>query len=323
MRGWNLHRVPAEGARNLMRAGSGAGVRAAVLGLAGLAAAGFLLSCATVPPRARDTGWLDVLPSDATMYLAADVAANRALLKKALEGAGPDMADVAAMADMSRRALVAVYLQPPEPLRYQAVVLGGYPSFLIGLRLGISADWKRVETPRGAFYLNSKGLQVSAPSDAVLLAASGGMGALLERLYQPSGFPLPPEVDADMGSSDAVLFLPRLPAGLGAMAGGSDGALPIREVWLKARVDGEAYEISGTAAVTGEKSARSVALILRLVLVSWLNTEKVENVAGKLKTVSIVADGPSVRITGLVFSREEILSLLTSLLAPRAPAENG
>lgn len=281
-----------------------------------------LASCATIPPRAADTLWINVLSPDATAYLAVDVAGNRPLLKKAMEGAGASMADVATLLDMSRRALVAVYLRPPEPVRFQVVALGGYPSFFIGLRLGTNAEWKRVDTPQGGFFSNTKNLQAAIPSDAVLLASNGGMENLLARLYRPAVFALPPAVEAAMASSDAVLYMPQLPAGLGAASGsGTGGALPIHEVWMEASVKDGSYEISATVAVEGEKSARSVALILRLVLVSWLNTEKVENVSGKLKSVSIVPDGPSVKVSGLQFTSEEVLSLFASLLAPQTPAE--
>ena len=52
-----------------------------------------------------------------------------------------------------------------------------------------------------------------------------------------------------------------------------------------------------------------------------MNTEKVENVAGKLKTVTIAADGATVKLAGLVFSESEVLSLLRSLLQPEAAQE--
>jgi hypothetical protein len=275
-----------------------------------LAAIAALAACATVPRRAADARWIDVLPADATMYLSVDIAANRALLGKVLEGTGPEWADVATMLDMSRRALIAVYLRPPEPLRYQVVALGSYPAFLIGLRLGTNADWKRVETSSGGYFRNGKNLQASFPGDEVLLASTDGMEGLLERLYHPVGFALPPWVEAAMGSSDAVLFLPRFPGGLG----GENASLPIREVWIEAKVDHGSYAVSGTVAVESERSARSVALILRLALVSWLNTEKVENVAEKLKSISIAPDGPSVKVSGLVFPGDEVLSLFRSLL---------
>jgi hypothetical protein len=244
------------------------------------------------------------------------------MLKRALDEAGPDYADVKTLLDMTRRMYVAVSLAPEKAPRYWAVALGSYPSALIGLRLGGNADWKGMSSATGKWFQSEKrGLQVSLPADSVLLASNGGIEALLPRLRGSSALPLPPEVVTDMERADLVVYMPELP---GSATDGASGSarLPIHEVWLDARRGGSAYVVGGTVNLTSEKEARLLTLVLKLSLVAWMRSQNFPDAGERLKAVSIAPSGTQVILSGLSFSDDEIVPAFLSLIGA-APAGSG
>jgi hypothetical protein len=297
------------------------GPRRALRGwLAGLACLLALSSCASVPER-PPAEWLGVLPADSTLFVSLSIPPSAGMLKRALDDAGPDYADVKTLLDMTRRMYVAVSLAPEKAPRYWAVALGSYPSALIGWRLGGNADWKGMSSAMGKWFQSEKrGLQVSLPADSVLLASNGGIEALFPRLRGSPALTLPPEVVKDMEKADLVVYIPELP---GTVAGSDSGSIrmPIHEVWLDARRGGSSYVVGGTVNLTSEKEARLLTLVLKIGLVAWMRSQNLADAGERLKAVSIAPSGTQVILSGLSFTDDEIVPAFLSLIGV-APAGN-
>jgi hypothetical protein len=293
-------------------------VRGARLILAGAAALVLLASCATVPQR-TSSEWLGVLPSDATIYASLAVSGSAQFIKKALKDAGPGTQDLATLIDMTKRLVCSVTLAKAAPARFSVLALGNYPSLFIGMRLAGNKEWARRTGPGGTYYEWLKpGLQVSFPNNGILLASNSGVTALLARWTAPVRLKVPPEVATDMESTDLVVYLPELPGGL-AQASAAGVHIPIREIWMNAVKAKDGYHLTATANTSSEREAKLVNLVLRLGLVAWLRTQNIPNAAERLKSISVAAIGVQVKVSGLVFSEEEIIPMFLSLVKSIAP----
>lgn len=295
--------------------------RALRTALTGAAAAVLLFSCATVPTRST-TEWAGVLPGDASIYISVSVTSSSKLIKKTLEKGGPDYRDVMQFADWTKRLLASVTLSRGAPTRFSAVALGDYPSFLIGVSLSGRKEWKQVKVPDGSFYTwNKAELQLSVPNNSTLMAANGSMPSLLQRYRTPVPLPIPPEVVSDMGKADVVLYMPRLPGGMGQddvdqpVAEDGQMRLPVRDVWIDAMKTSGGYKVAATVGTPSEQKAKVVSLLLRIMIVAWLKGQNITNAAERLQSISVLPEGPQVKVTGITLSDEEILPLFFSFIS--------
>ncbi len=314
--------MPRVASQSAVSAARAAG-RAGALG-AGLAVMLALASCASVPQRSPSE-WLGVLPSDATLYASLSVPGSAAMIRKSLTQAGPGFQDVSTLVDMSKRLVCSVTLLPGMPARFSAVALGSYPSGIIGMRLAGNKEWRKVSSPAGSWWEWSKAnLQMGIPNNGILLASNGNVESLLGRWSSPPALAVPPDVAVDMGAADLVIYMPELPGGIGEKAAANDVHIPIQEVWLKAVKTPAGYEVSGTANTGSDREAKLVTLAVRLGIVAWMRSEKVTDVAERLKTITVSSVGVQVRMGGLRFAESELVPVFLSLLkglAPAAPAE--
>jgi hypothetical protein len=310
----NMHRFGEESSRdNLAQRGR----RRISLFAAGLLLA-LLASCATIPEKSAPQ-WLGVLPDDGTLYVSLSVQSSLSTIKKALTQAGPAYNDVASLLDMTKKLYIAITLVPGEAPRFSAVALGSYPTFLLGLRLGSSAEWKSRSSQAGSWYQSAKGgLELGVPAGSVILFSNGNMGPLFSRLRQSAALSLPADVVRDMGKSDLVLYLPELPGGITEKAVGSVH-IPIHETWLDARKDKNGYQVGGTVNLSTEKEARLLAMVMKLALVAWLRSQAIADVAERLDAISITPAGNQVVLTGLSFSEDEMVPLFMSLITGAVP----
>ncbi len=280
----------------------------------------FLLSCRTPVPERPISQWLGILPEDCTFYVSLSVQPSAKTLKRAVKEAGPAYGDLDKVIEKTKRVFLGVTRVPDGPPRFSVVALGNYPSLLVGWSLGSSDVWTNKKSSGVKWYQRSDGgLQACVPANSVFLASNGGMESLIPRLRESPSMSVPPEVGMDMEYSDFVLFMPELPQGL-LDKSPEAGRPPIREVWVSARRSGQGFSVGGTANLETEKDASSFASVFRMILVSWLRSRGLPNVAGRLKTVKIAAEGTVVTMSGLLFAEEETVSALLSLITGAAGA---
>lgn len=290
----------------MSRAVRGRCVGAAALVAAALAVAG----CVTAPVRPA-AEWLGVLPDGAGLYLSLGVARSTDVLQAALERAGPDLREVGPLLERTDRLYGAVEGLGEASPRVSLVALGSYPAGLIRSRLCCSRSWKTVASGVGRYYVSAKaGVQVGVPAGFAVLVSTGSLETLLARFGAPKMPPMPPEAAEGMETADLSLYLPELPGGL---AGSSGAPLPVREVWVEARRTADRYEVTGTFNASSDRDARSLVLLLRLALVAWMRTQGLSDVSGKLKDVTVAADGSRVKVAGLWFGKDEIVPVLLGL----------
>jgi hypothetical protein len=299
MRRWHHPRSRREGGFVKLRHAVAAGAAALMLAFTG---------CATAPVRPA-AHWLGVLPDDATLYLSLDVPASADVIQAALATANPDLREMKPLLERMSRLYAAVALSEGTPPRLSAIALGSFPAGMIRSKLCGSRAWDTVKSPQGKYYTNVKsGLQVSVPGPYAVLISAGSMDGLLARFAIPLAPAMPPEVAEDMESADLLLYLPSLPGGLGGAAN-----VPIHEVWLEARRDGDRYLVSGVCNTASERDARSVVLLARLGLVQWLRSQNLSDVSERLKTITVAAEGQQVKLAGLAFGKDELVPVLLGM----------
>jgi hypothetical protein len=300
-------------------------VRPSIFGRAALAALAtplaLLISCSTSVPQRPTAQWLGILPAGCTFYASLLVQPSAAALKRAVKDAGPAYGDLPQVIDKTKKIFLGVTRVDGGHPRFSVVALGNYPSLLAGLRLGTSSDWSgRTSSAVKWYRRRDGGLEVCIPSDSVFLASNGGMEGMVPRLKGSPAMSFPLEVGLDMESSDFVLFMPELPQGLLDKSPDA-GRPPIKEVWVSARRDANGFAVGGTANLDTQKDALSFASVFRLILVSWLRSRAIPNVAGRLKTVTVAAQDGVVTLSGLFFTEDETVAALLSLLAGAAGIE--
>jgi hypothetical protein len=79
------------------------------------------------------------------------------------------------------------------------------------------------------------------------------------------------------------------------------------------------YHLAATANTSSEREAKLVNLVLRLGIVGWMRSQNVPGAAERLKSISVAASGVQVKVTGLVFTEEEIIPMFLSLVKSLAP----
>jgi len=55
-------------------------------------------------------------------------------------------------------------------------------------------------------------------------------------------------------------------------------------------------------------------LLFRLALVAWMRSEELTDVTGRLRNVTVAADGLQVKLAGLSFGKDEIVPVLLALV---------
>ena len=279
-------------------------------------------SCATVPPRTASQ-WLGALPDDATLYVSLSVRGSADFIKRMIKEAGPAVADIGTLMDRTNRLVTSVTLAKGAPARFAVVALGNYPAGIVGMRLSGNKDWTKKTVSTGTYWEWTRaGLQLSIPNNGILLAANGGVETLLGRWAAPVSLRVPPDVAADMESSDLVLYMPELPGGLSEKAAANDVHIPLQEVWITAVRTAGGYTLGGTANTSSETEAKLLTLVLRLGIVAWMRTENVPNAGERLKSVTVSPVGSQVKFGGLAVSETEIIPLFVSLLKNITPPED-
>jgi hypothetical protein len=295
--------------------------RATAFGAA-LAAAILLASCATVPPRSASQ-WLGVLPGDATLYASLSVKGSADLIRRMIKEAGPGAQDIGTLIDRTDRMVTSVTLTPGAPARFAVVALGNYPAGIVGMRLAGSKDWTKKTGASGSWWeWRRAGLQLSIPNNGILLAANGGVEALLGRWTDPVSLRLPPDVSVDMEHSDLVLYMPELPGGLSQRAAENDVHIPLQEVWVTAVRTQGGYTLGGTANTSSEKEAKLLTLVFRLGIVAWMRTDNIPNAAERLRSITVSPSGSQVKFGGMAITEQEIVPLFLSLLKSITPPDD-
>jgi hypothetical protein len=307
-----------------------------------------LASCASQPDaRPAESPWAS-LPSDGDLYLYADVRQTRSLLEPLAAAIAPprDAARRAAgrtvqagpLLERSEEAYACLHLPAfsgagaaGEPAAGLALT-GRWSPDLVSLRLSFSCGWVRHEPPTPPYWSARRGgLEVGSPAPGLLLAAAGRPGALAGLLARgPAAGPVESarasdaRVAALLAGAAWYAFLPSLAPD----AGGEARGLPLRELWLAGRREGDRYELGARAALAGapeQPSARALAGLVRLAAAAWLRKAGIPDVAARLREMEIAVEAGSLEARGLRLSEAELRAALASWLpaAEDRPAHRG
>ena len=291
-----------------------------ITGLAALVFSG----CASVP-RLSLTDWSALLPEDCSLYFNVELTRSSGeVLRAVLEGLSEGMTGVDSLIERTDRIHGGVKLLPDVPPSIYTVIEGRYPTALIRMGMMQSVEWERMESPREYWLSKAGPLKVCMPRSSVILMTTGDIVPVIKRYSGQRNGPgarFPEPVMGAMESSEMVAFLPDFSHG--ALARSVGAAVPIRELWVTADPVRDGYGLAGFFRLEREESSGVVSRVLRLMLVYVLRQGKIEDFPKKLRSVEIVPEGLTVRVTGLVFAPEELARLLINFLSKGSQDDGG
>ena len=91
--------------------------------------------------------------------------------------------------------------------------------------------------------------------------------------------------------------------GVAKPAAGAASGLPMHQLWLAARREGDHYELGALAALAGTPNPRALASLVRLAAAAWLRKASIPEVLARLRALEITADADGLTVRGLRLSR--------------------
>lgn len=209
-----------------------------------------------------------------------------------------------------------------NPGRTSLILEGDYSSFLIGLGLTFSSEWKKPEGT--AYWQNAAGQQLGVTGGDRLLYADGGMEALLDLQYPGTSsefVPLPADEGRILETGAAVLY-GRGDDVLGLLIPSLEWrGLAGWSVILDETLDD--YTLLFSFSLEEEDSARFLGTTFKLMFLGLRSQSGSEEavLTGELGLLTRLASGDihrqgrEVHISGLTISREEFKALLGNYLS--------
>lgn len=280
-------------------------------------------SCATLPPERPADEWFAVLPDSSTFYMVLNFDTAEALFREILIEVDLEEGAENSLFKRTSKVFGAVELKPGSTPAVSLLAVGRYPRLMAKLQLNLSKSWKKVSTPETYWQHSIENIQVAIPQKNVLLISTGAIHALLAGIKEPAPFFVPTGVKGDLKLADALVYFPVLPGGGGTGKESQLTDLPIREVWVFSRGEGEVHEVTASFNLSEVKNARILEALFRLLLTMWLRETEVENLAARLQSVEVRVEDKMVRITGLFFSTPELSRFFGALISQSTTALKG
>ena len=288
-------------------------------------AAGVLATCATrpsigpIPPES-------LLLTDYTTWFAADVEANRPLIRSILSEVEEDLGDVA---DRTNRIVGGMRISPrltpvhlPQASReLSAVAVGRFPPGSIQFALRTDRSFERVVTRvdgRSNVYFQHRDgmLQLAVPArDLMYLSTDRMLDMLAER--PPAELDLDPDIYRTLrtvgrpGEPAAVVIFADPGRELLQSLGVDAPPLPLTRIGLSLWNRDERLELGGSLVLRSERDAALFGRISRLFIVIFVRALGLESAAAQQALVHV--EGATVRFTGIPIEPGEIISLIRFL----------
>ena len=133
-----------------------------------------------------------------------------------------------------------------------------------------------------------------------------------------------------MEKTDIVLYMPQLPGGIGEASIDQPAAeesvdrprLAIRDVWLDAVKTTDGYVLGGTMNTDTEEQARALSLVVRIGIVAWMKSSNVPDAAQRLRTITVSAEGTSVRVKGIGVHDDELMPFILLRCSAARPSSD-
>jgi hypothetical protein len=274
-------------------------------------------SCATAPEGVGPGEWVDLLPEGTDVIVKAEVSRTGPLAESllALFLPGDEQAkNRNILAERTETIYAGIEMNPLGPPRLNAVALGRYPKSAV--RGGLKRDPRWVRTKYTVDWWSNldTGMELSIPEPGLILVSRGGITGMIDAsLKGPGEDRLIREVEEELEVSDLLAYIPDPGAILAEKLPLDPKKFPLRSMWFTAlRIEGE-FRIYGVFATSDEKIARKLSAVAKLLIVGWMRTNGLLDIASLRENLKVGADGPYVRISGLYLDDEEMLRLILGL----------
>ncbi len=271
-------------------------------------------SCATAPPVRASEDWFALLPSHSGIYIYLDKDRTATLVESLLKSMDLFNNDIKFILSKTTKIYGAVDFSGDSEPVLSVLTLGSYPSSLIGMRLSMNREWKRIKSTRSYFVSGSNKLEVSLPGNNVIFISQGKINEMLKNYRSPPVFKMPMEVKNDLHSSDFLVYFPLFSEGKALNDNSGRIKTMVNELWLSGNREGEVFKLDGVFGLSSEKQARLFAAVFKLIITAWLRQEKVQDIGKLLKSVAVKPDGKYVRISGFKLPENKINSVLTGII---------
>lgn len=264
------------------------------------------VSCAGAPvPRAAPDSIFAGLGDGAAVYAVCVVSDVRPILEAAL----PKIRGDRKSDDLLRRTrTAAVALFGETGPKFRLVAYGDYPRLLTSLSLTMKKAWKRVG---GAdpHWRSDSGLRLAFLDDGVVFLSDAP-----PRKEAESGPPIPPSFELLGSDSTVRAFIPDPPA-FASRALGPAGELirlPVSELVLSLKRQGDAYTMTIIATAPGEREARALAALLRFArgALKSDDPDPRRRLMGKMLGSDLSIDGARIVVSAEGLGAPELASLL-------------
>ena len=279
-----------------------------ILVLAASAAAIPLISCASIPPGGpaalSDADWWGVFPEEVTFYVYGKTGSHAELLNALLLRAEFGEQEIQALLDNTEKFVAAAKLNGDAKPFFSAVAFGTYSSIFMGMQMNMNAEWEPRQNPHQHWMHRKSGTKIAFPNDNMILLSNGDLEHLFSHIQHPRVDFVPLELAYQMRVSDVVLYFPRFPQEL-MQSMNIRMEIPVEQLWLSLENNTDNYSLAAVFHLPTEEQARSFPLAGKLVLMSWLKEARIQDLSKRLKTISFVSEGKTVRMTGLDLPTEE------------------
>ncbi|MFQ3619504.1 MAG: hypothetical protein SNJ78_01030 [Spirochaetales bacterium] len=279
-------------------------------------------SCRTLP-HWEFTQFPLLLPSDGQLYLYLPVSTHRSLIDKVLPSNPPQ----GMLYFLNRtRELYGVLLSEKDgkDASWIFLALGEYSSFLVRSALSEDQGWKREEFSHQGYRIpyfqhQNLGVQIALLEGNLLLVSNGAIPTVLKRYVSPSITLAPPPLSAWIERSDLIeLFLssqglkeivssiPLFQSPVGDIPG-----IRLLRLVLEPKDGKELYVARGVLSFDQEAQARSMGIILRLLVGTWILGQEIKQ--GQF-TPKIIAEGTYIQISDLPIPSQTLVEVLKPMV---------
>jgi len=272
-------------------------------------------SCSTIPTNKSFSDWLGILPRNCNFYIYLDNELTNKTINSILEKSGQSNPDIESVLNYTKLSYLGITLKGKLPPSYSMVLLGGYPTFFMGIALASNKEWQEVKCKYNYWQHILSPLQIAYPEGYIVLVSNGDIEQMLENYYNQRSILMTQELGEAMEKADVTLFFP-----LGLNKDITSGLkinlqrVNIEEIWITADIEEVQYKFTGVFMAANPRSARLFSAIFRLIMIAFLRGAEVEGVGARLSSINFKVEGTLIKMTNFLLEEDELIQIVSQII---------